>query len=383
MNHVAFLIPTLDQVAGAERQVMHLARGLARRHWQISVVALSGTGGDAAQQLCREGIAFLSLGMRKGLADPRGWLRFRAWLRREFPQVVHAHLPHAAWLARWLRAGAPCPVVIDTLHTSATGGWARRTGYRISKGLPDRVSAVSEGVAQAYRSARMVSPSKLVVIPNGVDVDAWRPDPGMRETMRRRLGFGNEFVWFAAGRLDLVKDYPALLWAMLEIPRPVHLAIAGAGSAEGDLRRLAGQLGIDFRVHFLGFQPDILPWMQAADAFVLSSRWEGLPMSLLEAGACALPVVATDVPGTREVVVHEVTGLLAARMDSLSLRSAMIRMMRMDAPARLAMGQRARRRILEHYSLCRVLDQWESLYNELADARPRRQTARRLVSLVD
>ena len=106
-------------------------------------------------------------------------------------------------------------------------------------------------------------------------------------------------------------------------------------------------------------------------------------MSLLEAGACAIPAVATDVPGTREVVVHEVTGLLAARMDPLSLRSAMNRMMRMDAPARLAMGQNARRRILEHYSLCRVLDQWESLYNELADARPRTQATRRLVSLAD
>jgi glycosyltransferase involved in cell wall biosynthesis len=383
MNHVAFVIPTLDQVAGAERQVMHLACGLARRHWRISVVALSGSGGNAAQQLRQAGIPYLSLGMRKGLADSRGWLRFRAWLRRESPQVIHAHLPHAAWLTRWSRTGAPAALVIDTLHTSATGGWGRRTGDRISKWLPDRVSAVSEDVAQAHRSARTVLPHKLVVIPNGVDVDAWRPDPGVRETMQRRLGFGNEFLWFAAGRLDPVKDYPALLWAMLEIPRPVHLAIAGAGSAERELRRLAEQLGIEARVHFLGYQPDILPWMQAADAFVLSSRWEGLPMSLLEAGACALPAVATDVLGTRKVIVHEETGLLAARNDSLSLRSAMNRMMRMDAPARLAMGQRARRRILEQYSLNRVLDQWESLYRELADAPHRTHRNRRLFPLAD
>jgi hypothetical protein len=96
MSHVAFVIPTLDRVAGAERQVMLLAGGLARRDWRVSVVALSGSGGEAAQELCQGGIQFHSLEMRKGIADPRGWMRFQTWLRRESPYVMHAHLPHAA-----------------------------------------------------------------------------------------------------------------------------------------------------------------------------------------------------------------------------------------------------------------------------------------------
>ena len=364
MSHVAFVIPTLDRVAGAERQVMLLAGGLARRGWRVSVVALSGSGGDAAEELRAAGIQFHSLEMRKGIADPRGWMRLRTWLRREVPDVLHAHLPHAAWMARWSRVWTRCTVVIDTIHTSATGGWGRRTGYRLSKWLPDRVTAVSEGVAEAHRSARIVSQRSLIVIPNGVDVDRWRPDPVARVELRRRFGLEDKFLWFAAGRLDPVKDYPALLSAMLEVPATGHLAIAGGGPGEAGLRRMTEQLRIESRVRFLGFQSDVLPWMQAADAFVLSSRWEGLPMSLLEAGACGLPAVATDVAGSREVLVHGETGSLVPAADCLALGTAMNRMMRLDSDARSAMGREARRRISQHFSLNSVLDRWESLYRE-------------------
>lgn len=338
---------------------------MARRAWRVTVVALSGNGGDSAIELRASGAEFFSLEMRKGLADPRGWLRFRRWLDCERPDVVHAHLPHAVWLARWSRLVTPLPVLIDSIHTSDTGGSGRRFGYRLSRWLPDRVCAVTDGVAEAYRSAGMVSGRTLAVIPNGVDVERWRPDPPARRELRRRLGFTDEFLWFAAGRLDPVKDYPSLLRAMLEVPPEAQLVIAGGGPEEGSLRRLAIQFGLESRVRFLGFKPDLLEWMQAADAFVLASRWEGLPMSLLEAGACGLPAVATDVPGSRELVVNGETGLLAAAGDSLALRAAMNRMMRLDPGARAVMGEKARRRIVEHFGLESVLDRWEGTYREL------------------
>ena len=364
MNHVALVIPTVDRVAGAERQVLLLALGLVRRDWRVTVVALSGCGGGSAFELRAAGAEFFSLEMRKGLADPRGWLRFRRWLRRERPDVVHAHLPHAAWLARWSRLLAPLPALIDSIHTSNTGGPGRRFGYRLSRWLPDRVCAVSDGVADAYQSAGMVSSSRLAVVYNGVDVERWRPDPEARLELRQRLGFREEFLWFAAGRLDPVKDYPSLLWAMMEVPG-ARLVIAGGGPDEGSLRQLAIQFGLESRVRFLGFEPDVLRWMQTADAFVLASRWEGLPMSLLEAGACGLPVVATDVPGSRELVVNGETGWLAAAGDSLALRTTMNRMMRLDARTRAEMGAKARRRVVEHFSLESVLDRWEGTYREL------------------
>lgn len=88
-------------------------------------------------------------------------------------------------------------------------------------------------------------------------------------------------------------------------------------------------------------------------------------MSLLEAGACALPAVATDVPGSREIIVHGETGLLAPAGDTLGLRNSMTRMMRLAPDVRQAMGEQARRYVLEHFSLDGVLDRWETLYGEL------------------
>ena len=136
MSHAAIAIPGLDRIGGAERQAMLLAKGLRRRGWRVSVVALSGSGGAAATELRDAGVAFMSLEMRKGLADPRGWIRFNRWLWRERPDVLHAHLPHAAWLARWSRLAAPVPVVIDTLHSSHTGELGRVSATAAAAGLP-------------------------------------------------------------------------------------------------------------------------------------------------------------------------------------------------------------------------------------------------------
>ncbi len=369
--HIAIVIPGLDRIAGAERQVMLLAPGLHRRGWKVSVVALSGTGGPSAAELAAQGIGFLSLGMRKGLADPRGWLRFNRWLRRERPDVVHAHLPHAAWLARCSRLAAPVRVLVDTIHTSATGTLGRRLGYSWSNWLPDKVTAVSPAVADSHLHAGMVTAARLAVLPNGVDTDAWLPDPITRAKVRNGLGLDDEFLWLAAGRLEPVKDYPTLLQAMAAVPPPARLIIAGGGPLENHLRNLTRELGLEPRVRFLGFQPDLRPWMQAADGFVLSSLWEGLPMALLEAAACAVPAVATDVPGTGEVILPGQTGFLAVAGGALALQEAMTRLMQTPREERAAMGRRARQLVLDRYSLHAVLDQWEQLYADLLRQNPR------------
>ena len=371
MNHIALIIPGIDRIGGAERQVILLAEGLVKHGWRVSVVALSGTGCTSAGELRTAGAAFLSLGMRRGLADPRGWLRFHRWLKREKPDVVHAHLPHAAWMARWSRLGAPVRTVVDTLHSSSTGGLGRWLGYRWSNWLTDRVTAVSQAVGKAHVDVQMVPEDKVTVVPNGVDVDAWRPNSAAREAMRRELGLTDKFLWFAAGRLDQVKDYPTLLRAMAAMPAPARLVIAGTGPLQGELNSLATELRIERRVRFLGFEPNVRGWMQAADGFVLSSRWEGLPMAVLEAGACGVPAVATDVPGTREVVVNGETGLLASPGDVDALRGAMGKLMEIPSEERRVMGERARQRVIEHFSLEKVLDRWEEVYTDLLASNPR------------
>ena len=377
MSHTAVMIPGLDRIGGAERQAMLLAKGLRRRGWRVSVVALSGSGGTAAAELRNAGVEFVSLEMRKGLADPRGWIRFHRWLWRERPDVVHAHLPHAAWLARWSRLAAPVPVVIDTLHSSHTGTLGRRLGYRCSRWLPDHVTAVSHAVAASHFAAGMVSKNKLSVLGNGIELDTWRPDTRARTAARRELGLTNKFLWLAAGRLDAVKDYPTLLKAFAGLPGTARLLIAGAGPFQSELVQLAAQLGLERRVRFLGFVPQMERWMQAADAFVLTSRYEGLPMVLLEAGACGLPVAATDVAGTREAVVNGETGWLARVGDAGALAKAMTKLMRTPPEQRRAMGERARRRVVEEFGVETVLDQWEQLYAELLG----RKSARRRIRL--
>ncbi len=376
MSHVAIAIPGVDRIGGAERQAMLLAKGQRERGWRVSVVALSGCGGGAAaNELRSAGVQFVSLEMRKGLWDPRGWIRFNRWLWRERPDVVHAHLPHAAWLARWSRLVAPDAVVVDTLHSSHTGTMGRRAGYRTSSWLADHVTAVSQATAESHLAAGMVSEKKLTVLGNGIELDAWRPDVAARTAVRRELRLADEFLWLAAGRLDRVKDYPTLLNAFVSAPATARLLIAGTGPLEAELVQLAKRLGLEQRVHFLGFEPNVRRWMQAADGFVLSSRYEGLPMVLLEAGACGLPAVATDVAGTREVIVNERTGWLARAGDANALAQAMAKLMHAPAEERRAMGERARRMVRERFSMETVLDRWEQLYAELLD---RKSAGRRM-----
>jgi glycosyltransferase involved in cell wall biosynthesis len=383
-THAAIAIPGLDRIGGAERQAMVLAMGLRRRGWQVSMVALSGSGGAAATELRDCGITFTSLEMRKGLADPRGWIRFHRWLMRERPAVLHAHLPHATWLCRWSRVAAPVPVVIDTLHSSSTGKRGRRVGYTCSRWLPDHVTAVSHATAASHLAAGMVSEQQLSILGNGIDVAAWEPNAQARSFMRQLLGFRDEFLWIAAGRLESVKDYPTLLRAFARAPQTARLLVLGAGPLATELASLAAQLGLERRVRFLGFEPNVEPWMQAADGFVLSSRYEGLPMVLLEAGACGVPAVATDVPGTREVMIDGVNGFLGKACDPCSLGVAMARLMGMPVEQRYSMGERARQRVIAEFSLETVLDRWEWLYEELLDRKKlnwrKRLTARDILN---
>jgi glycosyltransferase involved in cell wall biosynthesis len=373
----ALVIPTLDRIGAAERQVILLARGLSSRGWRVTVVALSGRGETAARELRAGGTEFVSLGMRKGVADPRGWIRFIRWLRHEKPDVVHAHLEQAAWLARGSRLFTSAPIVIDTLHYASSERIWRRLGYRFSRWMPDRVTAVSQSVAESHLAARAVSRKNLTILHNGVDVDDWRPNYRMRAVLRREMGLDDQFLWVAVGRLEMMKDYPTLLKAMAALPRSARLVIAGAGPLHENLSWLASSLGLAGRIRFLGYEPNVKRWFQAADGFVLASRWEGLPMALLEAAACELPAAATDVPGIREMVEDGETGMLAPAMDPAALACAMTAIMQATPEERRAMGASARQCVAQRFSLASALDCWEELYDELLAKKFRTVSSRR------
>jgi len=364
MNHVALVIPTIDQIGGAERQVLLLAPALAARGWRVTVIALSGSGGASARELAQAGVGFLSLGMRKAWIDPRGWLRYLEWARNNRPDIVHAHLPHAAWFARWVRLLAPVRVTIDTIHTSRAAGLGKRLGYRLSGWLTDCITCVSQAVAGSFADSRLANPSRLRVLPNGVEVK--HEEISTNDTPESHYpSAGEYFRWVAVGRLAPVKNYPDMLRAFAQLPRLPRLTIAGAGPDEYTLRQLAIQLGVAERVLFVGFQHDIPALLRQADGFVLSSLWEGLPIGVLEASSAGLPVVATDGPGTREALIPGKTGLLVPVRNVAALSHAMAEVMAMPAATRLRMGSEGREMVKQSFSLEAVLDQWELLYLEL------------------
>jgi len=179
----------------------------------------------------------------------------------------------------------------------------------------------------------------------------------------------------------MIKDHDAMLRAFagaLQGNQEQMLLIAGQGSLRQTLERTAEELGIAPNVRFLGFRPDISNLMRAADAFVMSSIFEGLPLALLEAGASELPVVATRVGGNAETMVEGRSGLLVPARDHAELGRAMRRIAGMTLEELRAMGRAGGEFVRSKYSLDVILDRWEDLYAELT-GQPRHSLAKESV----
>jgi len=349
---LAFLVPTLDQIGGAERQVLDLAHEFARRCWPVTLITLSGNGAAIPPH---PALSHLSLKMRKAWIDPRGWLRYLRWHSSTHPEILHAHLPHASYFARLSRLFAPTPVLIDTIHTTAPGPFSRRLAYRLTHFLSDRLTCVSRAVQESVHLAGIAPDSTL--LPNGIRI----PERSGLSASESNAAF----QWLAVGRLVPVKDYPTLLRAFRLLPSSATLTIAGAGLDEASLKALAAELNIASRVTFLGFRADIQSLLAEADAFVQSSLWEGLPISILEASAAGLPVVATDAAGVREALICGQTGFLVPVADSQALAAAMLNLMNAAPEQRRQIGLRGRAFVHSNFSLSAIADRWEQLYQQL------------------
>jgi glycosyltransferase involved in cell wall biosynthesis len=355
--------------AGAETQVVHLARRLVARGHRVGVVSLLDPLAFHAE-LVADGIDVVSLGMRRGQADPRALFRLARVVRRERPHVVHAHMVHANLVARLARPLAWAPVLVSTAHNIDEGGRASELAYRFT----DRLTSVTTNVARAavdrYVHVGAVPAGRIRYVPNGLDVATCRVAPGERARLRTELSVGDRFLWLAAGRLDVQKDYGVLLAAFANPPVPGRmLVIAGEGPLQRDLEAAAARLGLGpDAVRFLGQRPDVPSLLAAADGFVMSSAWEGLPMVLLEAAAAARPAVVTAVGGDADVVLHERTGLVVPAHDPPALAAAMRRVETLPEATRAAWGAAAYEHVATNFQLDRVVDLWLALYRELLAA---------------
>lgn len=354
------LVVTGLQVGGAERQVVLLARGLARRGHAVHVASLippTAYGDD----LAAAGVGITSLKMRRGVPDPRGLGLLVRFVRTWRPTVAHSHLVHANLLARAACRGTGTPLVC-TRHNIYEGAAWRQAAYRVT----DRWCAVTTDICKAAAASRVIRKAapanRTAIIPNGIDPADLAAKPGDGERLRESLDVGDRFTWLFAGRLHRQKDLPNLLRAFESLEDGM-LLVAGDGPERASLERQARPMGD--RVRFLGKRSDVPALMGAADGFVMSSAWEGLPVVLLEAQWMALPCVCTDVGGVIEALDPPHSGRLVRPGDPIALRRAMQDIMTRSADERRQMGMAGRAHIERNFLIDPVVEQYIALYRSI------------------
>ncbi|MDQ3136659.1 MAG: glycosyltransferase [Gemmatimonadota bacterium] len=363
-----FLLSTSMGMGGADQQILILARAMQGRGHEVRIVSLTPLGpmGLEAQ---RDGIPTESLELQRNVSDLPRLRRLVHMLRAWKPDVLHSHMVHANLLARAVRPLSRMPALVSTIHSSNDGGRLRMAAYRLTSGMVNRFTIISRLAAARYVAIGAVPADRLTVVPNAVDTDRFTQVPGARAAIRLELGLGEEFVWLAVGRFQEAKDSPTMIaaFARLAVARPdSRLLLVGKGALQGEVEELVREAGLKERVRFLGVRRDVPELMSAADGYLLSSAWEGMPVVLLEASAIGLPIVATRVGGVAEVVEDGSSGFLVPPRDASALARAMERLEALSPAERRAMGERGRALVERQYGTARVMDMWERIYLELA-----------------
>jgi glycosyltransferase involved in cell wall biosynthesis len=378
VTRILFLVQSLG-TGGIEKLVYDLATALEPSDFSVSVAAFED--GHMREALAARGVAVhvLSPGVADGVWG--GSLgRFYASrerlrrLARNF-DVVHSHnlatllkaamasFPRRPW--RWVHTEHVRP-------DSDTGcePWLTAIAPHLLR-LPDTLTGVAPGI-QEYLSQRVpTARQRTLTIVNGIDVDyfARRRD---RAAKRAELGFApEEWVIGTVGTLRPQKNHRLLLDAFARLGDRLpeaRLVIAGGGDLRGSLEAWARERGVADRTRFLGSRLDVAELLAAFDAYCLPSHYEGMPLSLFEAMAAGVPVIATDVLGSRDVVRTEATGLLVPAGDAEALADALVRLRREPALAgRLAAAGRAY--VAENARLETMIDRYADVYHALARTR--------------
>ena len=356
---------------GLETMSADLAIELARRGVRSIVVGLDG-GGQLEERLAAGGVEFTSLGGRRPL-DPRYHARLASVLRASRPDAVHSHHFSPLLYAVLARALAGRPRLVHTEHSIEY--LLERPDYRRTLRWLARATSsfvvLGERMRRYYLTEIGVSPARLRVIPNGVALLPVQPIETRVET-RAALGLGDGFLVVTVGRLAKEKNYALLLGAFDQATRGdagARLVFIGDGPERDALQARARALGIEGRVHFLGWRTDVGQLLGAFDVFALSSISEGLPMAMLEAMSAGLPVISTRVGDIPEVVADGRTGRLVPEGNEAAL-TAVLTELRSSPGERQRLGAAARARVAERYSRGAMVDDYLGAYRVTAPAAP-------------
>ncbi|MBI3866559.1 MAG: glycosyltransferase [Planctomycetia bacterium] len=363
VTRILLVIPTLDR-SGAEKQLTLLATRLPRPEFSVQIVALTRAGPYAAD-LQQAGIPLTVLGKRFK-CDPFTFFRLKRLIKSERPDVLHTWLFAANSYGR-LAAGSRPPfkiVVSERCVDSWKSGWQLALDRRLVS-RTTRLVGNSNGVADFYRGLGVPN-DRLAVVHNGIDLPAI-PDSARAE-MRRQLGIAdNALVVGYIGRLARQKRLEDLIWAF-ELIRVQHehacFVIVGDGPERAKLEQFANNLRIGDHVRFLGHRDDAQGLLPAFNLFWLASDFEGFSNSIMEAMAAGLPVVASDIPPNRELVVHGGTGNLAPVGDRVAFAQLAQRLL-LDPNLARQFGTAGRNRVASEFSVQRMVDGYVRIYREV------------------
>jgi glycosyltransferase involved in cell wall biosynthesis len=354
-------------VGGAEVLASRLSRQLADRY-RFVFACLDGLG-SLGEELRSEGFVVEVLNRQSGI-DLSCAARLREFWRREKVDVVHAHQYTPFFYAMVARRWRRSPPLLFTEHGRFFPDYPRTKRIvfnRLMLGRSDQVVGVGESVRRALIANEGIPAGRVEVIYNGVDPRAFDSQPIDRAAVRREIGIEpDDLMVIQVARLDHLKDHSTAVRAIQQVAREVpkaQLVLVGEGPELDKIQRAIGQCDVQNHVRLLGLRHDVARLLAAADVFLLTSVSEGIPVTILEAMAAGLPIVSTAVGGVPEIVVPEVTGLLAPSGDDAGLARAICRLA-VDRGHACELGHQGRLRAQEKFSQ----KQMELAYQERYDS---------------
>ncbi|WP_457937236.1 glycosyltransferase [Aeromonas veronii] len=366
-NKRILLLITGLGMGGAERQVCDLADQFVNDGHRVMLLSMTG---DAVNRPKSTNVEVIELHMNK---TPFGVIRAynnACRLIRKFkPDIVHSHMVHANIFARLLRLNVKVPRLVCTAHSTNEGSNLRMFAYRITDKLCDISTNVSEDAVSAFIERKALRTGRMITMFNGIDCDNFSFDTKSRFLKRAELDLAETTpLLLAVGRLTAAKDYLNLLNGFLKLPDSLNhtqLVIIGVGEDELILKEFVLKNGLSNRVHFLGLRRDVHMWMSAADIFIMSSAWEGMPLVILEAMCAQRYVISTDCGGINDIAGEYVTIVPIKNSDSLS--KAIENALNLPLKERIAFGARSRDFVCEHFSLPVISERWQKIYFESTD----------------